>query len=135
MSQELGLIKYILVIKFSEDETKIYTDGKEFDKFNLTKEDFADMIKQGYIPEVSINDNAAILYFIDNESYIETLEELTILLAFRENIKDEKEFKKYADVIMNLQYIPLLFWYSRVVEYRGKNKIDRVIKAFKELYL
>ena len=129
---QIPKVKYALSINFFDNKAVIKSDWRDIE-FDISKEEFENMVYYGYLPEPLMRGNTAIYLFDDPDDYAEMYETVALLFAFKEQIKDWKEFKKYADVIVRLHAVQLLFWYSRVREYR--NQVDKVIKAFKELYL
>ena len=126
--------RYQIEFLYGNKSIIIKSESSELE-FGITREDFNSMIDHGYLPKPEIIEAGRVVYLFNNhEDYSIMIETAVLLLAFKE-MREWKIFKKYADVVVSLNLIQLLFWYSRVIEYKNKNKIEKVIKAFEDLYL
>jgi len=139
---EIAGEKSILIYENSETPIEIPLEPKEVKEI-IDKYLIRNMIKPAYYGEFLF------IFTAGSSEDIRILREaITLLMTFKVIVND-KEFKKFVDIIINLQVIPLLFWYSRVMEnaiypkyYKGETSIrinldnlKKVVKAFKALYL
>jgi len=141
LPKDVRQVPYKFFVLFSGDKTLVFQGTGVGLAFNVSEKDAKDIIDKYLVRnliEPLYNENNFMIFGKDDNTELHDLMRIvSLLFFFREYVKSDREYRKYAETVLELNSIQLLFWYSRAIEYskKGEEYAKKVVKAFKELYL
>ena len=141
LPKDVREVRYKFFIGFNDDNVVIFEGTGIGIAFNISEKEAKDIIERyliaNNISPIYTEQNFMIFGYDDHEKVNELKELVSLLFFFKEYVKSNREYRKYAEALLSINFYELLFWYSRAVEYskKGEEYAKKVVKAFKELYL